>query len=914
MRKLILRNSLALGDVVMLTAAVRDLHECYPGEFLTDVRTTSPQLWENNPHIAPLSDDDPSVEVIDCHYPLIHHSNQRPYHFIHGFVNFLNSELKLNIVPTAFKGDIHLSETEKSWMSQVHEVFGDPRPFWIIVSGGKLDFTIKWWPVARYQAIVDAFKDRIQFVQVGAADHHHPALVGAYDLRGKTDVRQLLRLVYHSQGVLCGVTSLMHLAAAVETKDGSGIRPCVVIAGGREPSQWERYPGHRFLDTIGLLPCCATGGCWRSRSVPVGDGDSKDFPENLCVDVVSSHARCMQMISVETVIREIESYFSFRLSYRNSIRLELQPQVHPAEFARDSQCFKWDFLTMEFQLTENNSKEVISRVSDNIPEFPADRFSDDGVVICGGGSRLFPSTWVCVNLLRDQGCKLPIELWHLGPEELDSQMISLIEPLGVKCIDALKVRTTSPIRTLAGWELKAFSIVHSRFKRVMLLDADNMALSDVSRFFNWPEFISTGAVFWPDFGSLSPDRKVWEITGVEYNDEPEFESGQILIDKEKAWRPLLLTLWLNANSDFYFQYIHGDKDTFHLAFRRCFYAFAMPSRGINALDATMCQHDFDGNRIFQHRNLDKWRYECDNRNVADFWLDDRCRFHLRMLQRLWGGTIQKPTTRLGAISDVLRSYQFRLIDMVGNSDSCIAFKSNGKVIDGSEYRRWDFLEEADQLHLVLKRADGISIAFRPLSNGIWASTNPTGFSLEAVVNPHLVDDASQEIWQNIFVDDILKIDRLSCDTVIVDVTTDEGAFACACLRKGAKYVYVYHLNPNAFPHVGRNMENTWRIYGSGPDNGPFSCSLIDEAKHSLNSILCEFPMIHLLRISGDFANQISIGLDAVLGRVQTLYIETPLSGDFKDTTTAKLASNGFLLSKTVIVNRLTVREFSKRSL
>jgi len=52
MQKLILRNYQSPGDAVMLTAAVRDLHACYQGKFLTDVRTPYPQLWENNPHIT----------------------------------------------------------------------------------------------------------------------------------------------------------------------------------------------------------------------------------------------------------------------------------------------------------------------------------------------------------------------------------------------------------------------------------------------------------------------------------------------------------------------------------------------------------------------------------------------------------------------------------------------------------------------------------------------------------------------------------------------------------------------------------------------------------------------------------------------------------------------------------------------
>ena len=58
MRKLILRNFQSPGDILMLTAAVRDLHRCHPGEFLTDVRTSCPELWHHNPHLTPLSEDD----------------------------------------------------------------------------------------------------------------------------------------------------------------------------------------------------------------------------------------------------------------------------------------------------------------------------------------------------------------------------------------------------------------------------------------------------------------------------------------------------------------------------------------------------------------------------------------------------------------------------------------------------------------------------------------------------------------------------------------------------------------------------------------------------------------------------------------------------------------------------------------
>lgn len=311
MRRLILQNFQSPGDIVILTAAVRDLHLCYPGEFQTDIHTPCPHLWENNPYVTPLKPCQSDVETIDCQYPLIHRSNQAPYHFLHGFIDFLNERLGLQIKPTAFKGDMHISEREKSWISQVHEITREDIPFWIVTSGGKFDYTIKWWDHRRYQEVVDYFRGKILFVQVGETKHYHPPLEGAIDLRGKTDLRQLVRLVYHSQGVLGPVSLPMHLAAAVEVKPGMPKnRPCVVVAGGREPPHWEAYPHHQFIHTIGALRCCDNGGCWKSRTVPLGDGDEKDHPGNLCVDVVNGLPRCMDMISPAEVIRRVQMYFA----------------------------------------------------------------------------------------------------------------------------------------------------------------------------------------------------------------------------------------------------------------------------------------------------------------------------------------------------------------------------------------------------------------------------------------------------------------------------------------------------------------------------------------------------------------------------------------------------------------------------
>ncbi len=294
----------------MLTAAVRDLHRCHPDEFVTDVRTSCPDLWHHNPHITPLDEHDPDVTVVDCHYPLIHRSNQEPRHFLDGFVEYLNEHLGLRIRVTDFRGDLYISQAEKDWFREIEDREGASLPFWLFASGGKFDFTAKWWAADRYQQVVDHFRGRIQFVQVGEDHHHHPAIDGVVDLRGQTTLRQLVRLMYHAQGSVSAVSLLMHLAAAVEVKPGMPLnRPCVVVAGGREPPHFTAYPHHQFIHTVGALRCCDNGGCWKSRTLPLGDGDVNDRPDALCVDVVGSLPRCMDLISPQDVITRIEYYF-----------------------------------------------------------------------------------------------------------------------------------------------------------------------------------------------------------------------------------------------------------------------------------------------------------------------------------------------------------------------------------------------------------------------------------------------------------------------------------------------------------------------------------------------------------------------------------------------------------------------------
>jgi hypothetical protein len=325
-KKLILMNPHSPGDIVMMTAAVRDLHKTYPGEYKTDVDSPCPEIWEGNPNITRLDKADPTVVRFKAEYPIINNSNQGSYHFIHGYRKHLEEAIGRPIKQGDMKGEIFIRDEEKGWISAVQEITNDDRPFWIIDAGYKNDFTAKAWDFDRYQAVVDHFKDKIQFVQIGHKDHNHPDLKNCINMVGQTDLRQFIRLMYNAVGVLTPVSLPMTLAAAVPIRPldkkytASAVRgslknrPCVVISGGREPVQWQMYPHHQFLHTCGALECCDFGGCWKSRVKPLkelADANNK----SLCLKPVhlpngQDIGECMDLITAEDVIRSVERYYT----------------------------------------------------------------------------------------------------------------------------------------------------------------------------------------------------------------------------------------------------------------------------------------------------------------------------------------------------------------------------------------------------------------------------------------------------------------------------------------------------------------------------------------------------------------------------------------------------------------------------
>lgn len=321
-KRFILAHKRSPGDIVCLTALVRDIHLTYPGEFEIDVNTTVKPIWDNNPWLTPLWNRNarnpavsyPDVKMLNCQYGKgIWEQNHETVHFITYFHRDFRRQTGIEVKCHYPYGDIHLSDEEKS----TPPVQGR---YWLMMAGGKSDFTIKVWYGPWFQEVADRLgRLGLGVVQSGASfrGHWHVPLKGdnVIDLVGVGGFRHWLQQIYHADGVICGVTGAMHIAAALQ-------KPCVVIAGGREAWWWEAYVRenkslqqcenplrvpHRFLHTIGQLDCCRNHGCWKNKVVKI----NKD--PMVCKRPVQlpemPQAECMQMITPDTVMAAVCSYY-----------------------------------------------------------------------------------------------------------------------------------------------------------------------------------------------------------------------------------------------------------------------------------------------------------------------------------------------------------------------------------------------------------------------------------------------------------------------------------------------------------------------------------------------------------------------------------------------------------------------------
>lgn len=127
-----------------------------------------------------------------------------------------------------------------------------------------------------------------------------------------------------------------------------------------------------------------------------------------------------------------------------------------------------------------------------------------GIVISAGGRYYLPQAVVLLRVLRHHlNCTLPVELFWLGDEEMDSATLAALkaEFAPLEGHDASRLPTLPhrlPGAQLKGFPMKPFALLHSSFKQALLLDCDVVLMRDPSYLFDAPEFVASGNSFWGD--------------------------------------------------------------------------------------------------------------------------------------------------------------------------------------------------------------------------------------------------------------------------------------------------------------------------------------------------------------------------------------------------------------------------------
>lgn len=259
--------------------------------------------------------------------------------------------------------------------------------------------------------------------------------------------------------------------------------------------------------------------------------------------------------------------------------------------------------------------------------YPASSFSGQGIAILSGDMKYLVPSLITLKALRRVGCQLPVELWFPSTEPPPDALAAKLKRLGATA----RMFTVPPVLGKGGFYMKSIVLMLSSFKEVILLDADQVPVTNPTVLFSDPGYKQTGALLWADFWSASWAPDLPSVLGVPAEDMPTgtFESGQMVFDKSKTWPALALALHFNIHHHLYaplFTYYvgMGDKESYVMALLalkmkftevehypgslgftkpRCSWFSCAESLATNS----MMQHAPDGSMMFIHANMPpKW--------------------------------------------------------------------------------------------------------------------------------------------------------------------------------------------------------------------------------------------------------------------------------------------------------------------
>ncbi|KAF9893686.1 hypothetical protein FE257_009854 [Aspergillus nanangensis] len=249
---------------------------------------------------------------------------------------------------------------------------------------------------------------------------------------------------------------------------------------------------------------------------------------------------------------------------RGGVGLPRFDAIH--EHTRDNHVTNVDDILLPMQIAHDGFVETTHSLAMDRAYSPQTM----GIVTSAGGTYL-PTFVVTLLLLRQTGCKLPVEVFMKDSTEYEPHICeTVLPPLGVKCVvlsDILEGEVE-----IEGFQIKSFAMLFFSFETFLWLDADCVPLHDSTILFHSEPFLSTGLVTWPDFWANTASPAYFNISR---QPEPSSttrqatEAGMLLVSKETHFLALILAAYYNYyGPDYYYPLLGqgapgaGDKDTF----------------------------------------------------------------------------------------------------------------------------------------------------------------------------------------------------------------------------------------------------------------------------------------------------------------------------------------------------------------
>jgi ADP-heptose:LPS heptosyltransferase len=165
-----------------------------------------------------------------------------------------------------------------------------PRPHILVQRRAGSYTPNKDWPSESWRTLISMILNTATIIEIGEHSEvgEHFATPNYIDLRGKTDLRELVASIAAADILVAPVSGPVHIASAVRT-------PAVVILGGYEQPENTEYPGNKVLYTP--IQCSP---CWLRTPCPID-------------------RECLRRISPESVRKAIDEVWRSRLPEARAI-------------------------------------------------------------------------------------------------------------------------------------------------------------------------------------------------------------------------------------------------------------------------------------------------------------------------------------------------------------------------------------------------------------------------------------------------------------------------------------------------------------------------------------------------------------------------------------------------------------------